>query len=167
MASSRGEYTFDGFTDIWVSGDDESNKIGDQFENLGDDLNRVFSIYDDGKGKKTQGLAATLNIGAEYTMPFYDKFRVGFLYTSRIHGRYSYHQGMLSAAVRPVKWFEANLNTSGSSTGWQLGGMLSFYVNKFNFYLASDRMIWGKFGKPFIPLNRANTNISLGFNIPM
>ena len=125
------------------------------------------SIYDDGKGKKTQGLAATLNIGAEYTMPFYDKFRVGFLYTSRIHGRYSYHQGMLSAAVRPVKWFEANLNTSGSSTGWQLGGMLSFYVNKFNFYLASDRMIWGKFGKPFIPLNRANTNISLGFNIPM
>ena len=45
--------------------------------------------------------------------------------------------------------------------------MLSFYVNKFNFYLASDRMIWGKFGKPFIPLNRANTNISLGFNIPM
>lgn len=25
MASSRGEYTFDGFTDIWVSGDDEGN----------------------------------------------------------------------------------------------------------------------------------------------
>lgn len=56
MASSRGEYTFDGFTDIWVSGDDESNKIGDQFENLGDDLNRVFSIYDDGKGKKPKAL---------------------------------------------------------------------------------------------------------------
>ena len=166
-ASSRGEYMFDGFTDIWVSGENKGNKIGDQFESLGDDLNRVFSVYDDGKGKKAQALAATLNIGAEYTMPFYDKFRVGFLYTSRIHGLYSYHQGMLSATVRPLKWIEANLNTSGSSTGWQLGGMLSFYVNKFNFYLASDRMIWGKFGKQFIPLNRANTNISLGFNIPM
>ena len=167
MASSRGEYTFDGFSDIWVSSDNTDNKIGYQFESLGDDLNRVFSVYDDGTGKKTQALAATINLGAEYTMPFYDKFRVGFLYTSRLHGLYSYHQGMLSAIVRPLNWLEVNLNTSGSSTGWQLGGMLSFYVNKFNFYVASDRMIWGKMGKPFIPLNRTNTNISLGFNIPL
>ncbi len=166
-ASSRGEYTFDGFSDIWVSGENEGNKIGDQFEDLGDDLNRVFSIYDDGTVKKTQALAATINIGAEYTMPFYDKFRVGFLYTSRVNGLYSYHQGMLSANVRPLNWIEANLNTSVSSTGWQLGGMLSFYMKKFNFYLASDRMIWGKLGKQFIPLNNMNINIAMGFNIPM
>ncbi len=166
-ASSHGDYTFDGFDDIWVSGENDGNKIGDQFEDLGDDLNRMFSVYDDGQGSKTQAIAATINLGAEYTMPFYDKFRVGFLYTSRIHGLYSFHQGMLSATVRPLKWIEVNLNTSGSSTGWQLGGMLSFYVNKFNFYLASDRMILGKVGKQYIPLNRLNTNVSLGFNIPM
>lgn len=166
-ASSRGEYTFSGFSDIWVSGENEGNKIGDQFEDLGDDLNRVFSVYDDGQGKRTQALAATINLGAEYVVPVYDKLRVGFLYTSRIHGLYSFHQGMLAAAVRPVKCFEASLNTSVSSTGWQLGGMLSFYKRGFNFYVASDRMIVGGVGKQYIPLHRSNVNVSLGMNIPL
>ncbi len=167
LASSRGEYTFDGFSDIWVSGENEGHKLGDQFEDLGDDLNRVFSVYDDGRGKRTQALAATLNVGAEYTMPFYDRLRVGFLYTSRIHGLYSFHQGMLAAMVRPVRWFEASLNTSCSSTGWQLGGMVSFRAPRFNFYIASDRMLLGRVGKQYIPLDRANANVSFGLNVPL
>lgn len=136
LASSRGEYTFDGFSGIWVSGENEGNKLGDQFEDLGDDLSRVFSVYDDGRGKRTQALAATLNVGDEYTMPFYGRLRVGFFYI--------FHQGMLAAMVHPVLWFEASLNTNCSSTGRQLGGMVSFRASRFNFYIASDRMVWGR-----------------------
>lgn len=165
-ASSSGDYTFDGFDNIYVSGDDNGNKLDDQFESLGDDLEEMFAVYDDGEKKASQALAATLNVGAEYTLPVYRKLRFGFLYTSRIHGRYSWHEGMLSANVRPVKWFEASLNTAVSSTGWTAGGALSLKAPHFNFYIAADRF-FGKLAKQGIPLNSTNGNISLGMTFPL
>lgn len=174
-AISRDTYTFDGFDNpIYAGGhkvkDEEDSKnnnmIGDQFEALGDDLEKMFSLYDQGKGSKTAALAATINLGAEYEMPFYRKLTAGFLYTSRIEGKYSWHQGMFSANVRPVKWFEGSLNTSISSTGWCLGGMISFQAKRFNFFLGSDRFL-GRVSKEFIPLNSLNANVALGFNFPL
>ncbi len=167
-ALSSDVYTFDGFKNpIYMGGTNTGdNKIGDQFEALGDDLEKFFSFYDQGKGSKTTGLAATINLGAEYEMPFYRNLSAGFLYTSRIQGLYSWHQGMLSANVRPLKWLEASLNTSVASTGWCFGGMLSFHPKGFNFFIGSDRFL-GKVSKEFIPLNSLNANVALGFNFPL
>lgn len=167
-ASSVGDYTFDGFKNpICVTGPNTGdNKIGDQFEAIGDDLERLFSLYDDGKGSKTSALAATINLGGEYEMPFYRNLSAGFLYTSRLNGLYSWHQGMLSANVRPLNWFEASLNTSVSSTGWCFGGMLSFHPKGFNFYIGTDRLL-GKVSKEFIPLNSGNASVCFGFTIPL
>ena len=154
---------------FWVYAGGENtgdNKLGDQFEKLGDDLGDMFALYDDGEGSTTQALAATINLGAEYTLPYYDKLRFGFLYTSRIHGLYSYHQGMLSANVRPLKWVEATLNTAVSSTGWTLGAAASFKAKHFNFYVGTDRF-FGKVSKEFIPLNNLNANLTLGMTIPL
>ncbi len=177
-AISGDTYTFDGFNNpIYAGGhkvkeDQEGNEdssknnmIGDQFDALGNDLEKMFSFYDQGKKSKTVALAATLNLGAEYEMPFYDKLSAGFLFTSRIQGKYSWHQGMLSANVRPRDWFEGCLNTSVSSTGWSVGGMVSFSARRFNFFLASDHFI-GRVSKEFIPLNNMNANVALGFSIP-
>ncbi|WP_289226312.1 DUF5723 family protein [uncultured Bacteroides sp.] len=166
QASSAGDYTFDGFEDIHVSGDNKENKLGDQFEQLGDDLGDMFALYDDGEGSHTQALAATLNLGAEYELPYYKKLRFGFLYTSRLSGLYSWHQGMLSANVRPVKWFEATLNTAVSSTGWTLGAAASFKARHFNFYVGTDRF-FGKVSKEFIPLNNLNANVNFGMTFPL
>lgn len=66
QASSAGDYTFSGFNNIYAgSNNTGSNKLGDQFEDLGDDLEEMFSVYDDGETSTTQALAATLNVGAE------------------------------------------------------------------------------------------------------
>ena len=166
-ASSQGDYTFDGFDNIYVGGNDTGdNKLDDQFESLGDDLEEMFAVYDDGEKKATQALAATLNIGAEYTLPVYRKLRFGFLYTSRIHGKYSWHEGMLSANIRPVKWFEASVNGAVTSTGWTGGGALSFKAPHFNFYIAADRF-FGKLGKQYVPLNSMNGNVTLGMTFPL
>lgn len=166
-ASSMGDYTFDGFDNIYTGGtDDGTNKLGDQFDALGDDLEDMFAVYDDGKTSHSQALAATLNIGAEYTLPVYRPLRFGFLYTSRISGIYSYHQAMLSANVRPLKWVEASLNTAVSSTGWTMGAMLSLKAKHFNIYLASDRFI-GKVSSEFIPLHNLNSSINFGMTIPL
>lgn len=167
QASSAGNWEFDGFEDIYAGGTDNGeNKLGDQLEKLGDDLGDLFAVYDDGESSVTQALAATLNIGAEYTLPYYDKLRFGFLYTSRIHGLYSYHQGMLSANVRPLKWVEATLNTAVSSTGWTMGAAASFKAKHFNFYVGTDRF-FGKVSKEFIPLNNLNANLNIGMTIPL
>lgn len=165
-ASSSGDYTFDGFDDIYVGGEDNGNKLDDQFDRIGDDLEEMFAIYDDGEKSVSQALAATLNIGAEYTLPVYRKLRFGFLYTSRIHGKYSWHEGMLSANIRPVKWFEASVNTSFTSTGCSVGGALSLKARHFNFFLATDRFL-GKLGKQGVPLNSTNGNVALGMTFPL
>ncbi len=167
QASSRGDYTFKGFENIYVgSNDTGNNKLGDQFEALGDDLEEMFSVYDDGEGSVSQALAATVNVGAEYTLPVYRPLRFGFLYTGRIHGLYSHHQAMLSANVRPIKPIEVSVNTAAGTTGWTLGAALSLKAKHFNFYIGSDRII-GKVSKEFIPLSNLNANLNIGMTIPL
>lgn len=165
---SQGSYTFDGFNNpIYVNGTNNgTNKLKDQSDALGDDLEKMFSVYDQGRKSKTTALAATFNLGAEYVMPFYDKLSAGFLWTDRFDGLYSWHQGMLSANVRPLKWFDCALNTAVSTTGWTCGGMLSLHAKHFNFYIGADQFI-GKVGKQFIPLNSMNSNFCMGMTIPL
>ena len=166
-ASSQGDYTFDGFNNIYIGGDKEHTEdIEDQFDQIGDDLEEMFSVYDDGTKTATQALAATVNVGAEYKLPAYDKLKFGFLYTSRIHGKYSWHQGMLNVGVRPVKWFECNVNGAVTSTGVTAGGMLSLKAPHFNFYIAADRF-FSKLGKQGVPLNSSNGNITFGMTFPL
>lgn len=166
-ASSQGDYTFDGFNNIYIGSDkDQTEDIDDQFDQIGDDLEEMFSVYDDGTKTATQVLAATVNVGAEYKLPAYDKLKFGFLYTSRIHGKYSWHQGMLNVGVRPVKWFECNVNGAVTSTGVTAGGMLSLKAPHFNFYIAADRF-FSKMGKQGVPLNSSNGNITFGMTFPL
>lgn len=172
-ASARSEWSFDGFDkDIYVGDNDDleddrnSATLDDQFETLGDDLEDMFKVYNDGTKTSARALAATINVGAEYALPQYDKLRFGFLYTSRIQGKYSWHQGMLSANVRPAKWFEASLSGAVSSTGATAGLVIDFHAPHFNFFVGADRFM-SKLTKDFIPVSKANSSVSLGFSFPL
>ncbi len=167
QASSRGDYSFKGFDNIYAgSGEKENNELGDQLESIGDDLEEMFSLYDDGQTSHVQALAATLNLGVEYTLPVYRPLRFGLLYTGRYHGLYSYHQAMLSANIRPAKWVEATVNTAYTSTGWTFGAALSLKAKHFNFFLGTDRF-FGKLSKQGIPLDHSNGNVTLGMTFPL
>lgn len=167
-AASEGSYTFDGFNNpIYVNGhNDGTNKLSDQADALKDDLEKMFSVYDEGQKSKTTALAATFNLGAEYVMPFYKKLSVGFLLTDRFDGLYSWHQAMLSANVRPLSWLDCSLNTALSSTGFTCGGMMSLHAPHFNFYIGADHFI-GQVSKQYIPLNNMNSNLCLGITFPL
>ncbi len=162
-ASSRGDYTFDGFSDIYAGGTDTGdNKLGDQFERLGDDLEELFSVYDDGEKSATQALAATLNAGAEYTLPAYRPLRFGFLYTGRYSGLFTYHQAMLSATVRPVGLVEVSASTAVGSTGCTVGGAVALKFGPVNVYAGTDRF-FGKVSKSVpLPISKANSSVNLG-----
>lgn len=163
-ASSKGDKTFfDGFT-FKVLGD-KGERLGPQLEDLGDDLEKMFSVYYDGKQNVTTMLAATINAGAEYTLPVYDKISFGALYTGRINGLYSWHQGMISANYRPLKWLEANANVALSSTGFTCGGALSANLKVAKIYIGADRL-FGDLSKEFIPINNFNGQFNFGVTVP-
>ena len=165
-ASSKGDYTFDGFETFRVNSDDKTtDRLGPQLEDLGDDLEEMFSVYYDGEDNVTQMLAATINAGAEYTLPVYKKLRFGVLYTGRINGLYSWHQGMISANYRPWKWLELNANTAFSSTGTTFGGAVNMHLGVAKLYIGADR-IFGDVSKEFIPIDNMNGQVNVGITVP-
>jgi len=97
-------YEFDGFEDIDTDDDDpdQSDDFDEQLEQLGDDLVDLAKFYDQGKiGGKRKMIAATLNLGAEYKMPFYRKLTAGFLWTTRFNELHTFTEGRLSANLSP------------------------------------------------------------------
>lgn len=167
-ATSNSAWEFDGFQNIAVDselGDDDPNSLDSQLEALGDDLEDYASFHRQENGtKRTTSLAATLNIGAEYVFPFYDKLRFGFLSSTRINGQYSWSEGRISANVAPIKWFDASVNYGLSSFGSSFGWLLNFHPHGFNFFIGMDHLM-GKVSPQFIPVESANMNVSFGFNV--
>lgn len=159
------EFTFDGFENIAIDDKGDNKDIEDQVSDLGDQLGDVFKFYDNGKsGGRATMLAATLNIGAEYALPYYKKLRFGFLSSTHINRPFTWSEGRFSANVAPVAWFDASVNYACSSFGSSLGWVLNFHPKGFNFFVGTDHMIT-KVNPQFIPINNANANVSFGFNI--
>lgn len=169
-ATSDSEYTFNGFENIATNTDDEyyeEQKIETQLDNLGKDLKNVFVIYTDNKKTSTTtALTATINIGAKYTTPFYDRLSFGFLSSTRIANRYSNSEGRFYANVNPTSWLGASVNYAISSFGSSLGWILNFYTKGFNLFIGSDNQFF-KVSPQFIPVKRINANIAIGINFPL
>ena len=73
---------------------------------------------------------------------------------------------MLSANIRPVKWFEFALNGAVSSSGCTAGMVIDLHAKHFNFFIGADRFL-GKVSKQFIPLHNMNSSVSLGMSFPL
>ena len=70
------DFTFDGFSEISVKDDgtNSENKLDNQVDQLVDDLADLAKFDKAGEGmKRTTALAATLHLGAQYTLPAYDR----------------------------------------------------------------------------------------------
>ena len=161
-------WEFDGFHEIAVDselGDDDPNSLESQLDAIGKDLEDYASFHrKETDATRTAMLGATLNLGAEYALPMYDRLRFGFLSSTRINGRYSWSEGRFSANVAPLKWFDAGINYAISTFGSSFGWLLDFHPKGFNFFLGMDHTL-GKITPQGIPVNSGNMNISLGMNV--
>ena len=160
-------WEFDGFHDIPFDSDKAAPgmSIEDQIDNLTDDLEDLFQMKAQGTKKHTRALGATLNIGALYTFPYYDKLKFGFLESTRINGRYSWSEGRFSANVAPVKCFDASISYAISSFGSSFGWVANYHGKGFSLFLGSNHQFF-KVTPQFIPVGNANMNISIGINFP-
>ena len=106
----------------------------------------------------------TLNLGAEYALPMYDKLSFGFLSSTRINGKYSWSEGRFSANVSPLSWFEAGINYGITSYGSTMGWIVNFHPRVMSLFVGMDYIV-GKVSKQYIPLNNMNMNLSFGLNV--
>lgn len=145
--------------------DDASNSFDNEMDRLTEGLASLYELQDKGDlGSRSKALAATMNLGVEYTPDFYDKLKFGFMNSTRIAGSYTYTNFRLSANVAPCKIFSASTNlalgTYGSSFGW----LINLHPNGFNLYLGMDHCL-GKIAKQGLPLS-GKANVNLGINFP-
>ncbi len=165
-------WTFDGFDDLSLeSGQD--NSLDNQIDNMKDDLANLIRLKKAGKEKGGANmLACTINVGAEYEMPFYRKLSVGILSTTRIYGKHSSSEGHFAVNIEPVDWFGFSTNYGISTFGSSWGALLNFCFPGFGLFLGTDCIpthftpgIEGMgLGVPYKKMN-LNFNFGLNFNL--
>lgn len=157
-------YVFDGFSQMGIHNDSENASIEDQWETTRDELEDFFALEDKGEGSVKSGLGAKLNLGVEYSMPFYDKLSAGLLYTHCFDDVFSYNQTSLMVSVSPLKILDFAVSGTFSDYGTGFGAMANLHCTGFSFFVGTDCFI-GKVGKQYIPLENMNASVSFGVNI--
>lgn len=142
---------------------DASNSFDNELERLGDQLSELYELEDRGNiGNRTRMLGATVNLGAQYSLPVYRKLSFGLLNSTRIEGKYSWTQFRLSANIEPARCFSAGANVATGTFGWAFGWVANLKVTGFNMFVGMDHTV-GKLAKQSgVPLN---TNVAVNFGI--
>ena len=160
-ASSTGanSYEFNGFGTI-----SDGSELQQQLNGLKDELLGLVQFEKSETGSGMSGLAATLHAGIEAKMPFYERLSFGLLGTHRFNGAYSWTEGRLAANVMPVDCIGLAASCAVSNFGGSFGGIVNFVFPGFNFFVGVDSFML-KVSPQYIPVEKFNTNLALGFNI--
>lgn len=166
--TGNNSWSFEGFQDI--SFESGENSLNEQFNSLGESFSDLlkFERLDDSK-EKTRMLACTVNVGAEYEMPFYRRLSVGVLSTTRISGPFTNAEGRLSVNVEPADWVGVSTSYGISTFGSTWGAIVSFNFPGIGIFVGTDsiptRLV--KIDRVSLPYGRLNFNLNFGlsFNI--
>lgn len=165
VASTGGDKSFITSTYSFNVDEDAPNNFSDEFDMMMNDLSALYELEDEGDaGSRTTTLGATLNLGAEFTLPVYRNLKFGLLNSTRIQGDYSWTEFRLSANINPVKPFSAGANFAVGTYGCSFGWLMNVNVTGFNMFVGMDHFM-GKLTKQGLPLS-SNASVNMGINIP-
>jgi len=160
VASTNGEKSIETNKYIFNVDDNAYNNFEDELDRMVNDLSALYELEDKGDmGSRSKTLAATLNLGAEYTLPMYKKLSFGALNTTRFSGDFTWTEFRLSANWAPVKYFSAGINGVGGTYGYGFG----WIIRAGGFFIGMDRVM-GSITKQGVPIN-ANASFNMGLNI--
>lgn len=164
VASTNGERQINTDKYIFNVDEDASNSFENEADRLMEGLSALYELQDNGDmGSRSKALAATMNLGVQYTPDFYDKLSFGLLNSTRMAGKYSWTEFRLSANVAPTNIFSASANMALGTYGTSFGWILNFHPSGFNLFVGMDHTL-GKLAKQGVPLSgRANVNIGINF----
>lgn len=145
--------------------DDKKNSFENELNEFTESLSRIYQLQDKGDiGGKSTMLGATLNLGAEYTLPSNDNLSFGLLNTTRINGAYSWTDFRGSANWRPTKKFSLSGSLSAGTFGVGLGFLADYHAKGFNVFFGMDHLSTS-YAKQGIPLS-SNASFNAGLNFP-
>ncbi len=134
-------WEFTGFEDVTLDSESE-NSIGNQFSHLADGMEDLIQLQKEGVPHKfNEMLAATLNVGLEYKMPFWEGLSVGALSSTRIQGPYTWTEGRFSVNVAVGNWLSASGSYGISKFGSTFGAVLNLHCRALNFFLGTDSLV--------------------------
>lgn len=163
VKNATDQVEFEGFHDISVSESRDPNTLKYQADSYGDQLKDFANLQDQGdKGGRTTGIGATMNFGAEYTLPKYERLSFGLLSSTKLNGKYSWTEARLSANWTPVKWLDGGVSFALNSFTTSMGWILNIHPKGYNLFLGMDHIL-GKTSKEWIPLS-SNASLSLGMS---
>lgn len=168
-SNKQSEFVFNGFHDITAddydaNGNRKDNSFEAQTDKYGDQLADFANLSNDGDtGGRSTLLAATVNVGCEYTLPVYRGLKFGLLSTTRLHGKYTWTEGRLSANIAPLKWLNGGVNFAMNNYTTSIGWVLNIHPRAFNVFVGMDHLL-GKTSKEYIPLD-SNASFNVGFNV--
>ena len=174
VAETSGKgWTFDGFTDVSFDGS-KDNSLSEQFGDLVDDMSSMLDFERTKFGASSISmLAATINLGVEYVMPFYTGLTAGLLSSTRVNGCYTSTEGRVFANLKPTDWFSFGLNYGLSTFGSTMGCAIGFHTRGFSCFFGTDSIAfnWAKATKegllyPYKKLN-VGMNFGISFNLGM
>ncbi len=164
LATTGGSKTFETDRYTFNVNDDALNSFDNEWDKIKDDISALYELDNCGDmGGRTKMLAATLNFGAQYTLPVYRKLNFGLVNTTRIQGDYTWTDFRLSANVAPVKMFSASANFALGTYGAGFGWMLNYHYTGFGLFMGMDHTL-GKLTKDGVPMS-SNASFNLGMNV--
>lgn len=160
----KDRFEFDGFHDVAVTSDRGGEELDVKADRYADQLTDFANLQDQGdQGGRTTGIGATVNLGAEYTLPVYRKVKFGALSSTRIRGAYTWTEGRLSANYAPLGWLDGGVSFAVNSFTTSMGWVLNIHPKGYNFFVGMDHIL-GKQSKEGIPLS-SNASVVLGMNV--
>lgn len=166
LASTNGNRDFNSDAFIFNPDDNATNSFDNEWDNMRDGLEKLYQLDDMGeKGSNTRGLAAVMNVGVDYKLPYYRRLHFGLLNHTVINGPYTSTEFRVSANVNPVDIFSAGINFVAGTYGVGFGWIVNLNLKKgFNLFLGMDRTP-GKLTKQGVPLN-SNLQMNFGIDFP-
>ena len=159
-------FLFEGFQNIAVGNDSQSESIQDQWYTLREDLKDLLNFYEgEAPRSRTRMLKTTLHVGGEYAI-LDRKISFGLLSTTRFGLTRIWTEAMGSVNFRPARWFNVVLTASASNYGTSWGWLLNFAPKGINFFLGTDHMVT-RFTPQYIPKGRASAVFNFGLNVPI
>lgn len=159
IASTNGKQEFETNNHVIGIGDD-----GASWDNLVDDLSRLYELNDMGTQSVNTGLEGKLRVGVDYKLPYYKKLHFGIMNTTSFNTIVPSTEFRLSANVEPVKGVAVAVSGAAGTFGANYGFLLSLGNKGFNFNLGMDYAAF-KMDKNHIPLD-SNFDVHFGINFP-
>lgn len=164
-ASTNGVQTISTDAYHFNASDDAPNSFSKEWDNLVGDFDKLYQLTDNGNiGAHTRSLAATLNVGVGYKLPFYKRLNIGLLSTTRINGQYTWTEGRFSANINPVNCLSAGVNVAVGTYGTSFGWLFNLYTTGINFFAGMDYTCFNV-SKQYVPLGN-NFALNVGLNFP-